>query len=98
MDVEETGTRTRRPTVKGAEYAAGLQAKKTAALARIQARQRTARSQPEFDELAAMLSRVTVAESDADVDALASQLGRMGGRKRRTLKKRGKKSRKTRKH
>ena len=98
MDVEETGTRMRRPTAKGADYAAALQAKKAAALARIQARQRTARSQPEVDELSTLLSRVTVAESDADVDALAAQLGRMGGRKRRTLKKKGKKARKTRKH
>ena len=98
MDVEETSSRMRRPTAKGAEYAAGLQAKKAAALARIQSRQQTARSQPEVDALSALFSRVTVAESDADVDALAAQLGRMGGRKRRTLKKRSKRERKTRKH
>jgi hypothetical protein len=97
MDVE-SNSRTRRPTAKGAEYAANLQAKKNAALARIQTRQRTARSQPEIDELSALFSRVTVAESDADVDALAAQLARMGGRKRKTLKKKGRKARKTRKH
>lgn len=88
----------RRPTAKGAEYAAGLQAKKAAALARIQSKQRTARSQPEVDQLSALFSRVNLAESDADVDALAAQLGRMGGRRHKTLKKKGKKSRKTRKH
>jgi hypothetical protein len=97
MDVD-TEARTRRPTAKGAEYAASLQAKKNAALARIQAKQRTARSQPEIDELASLFSRVNVAQNDADVDALAAQLGRMGGRKRKTLKKKGKKARKTRKH
>jgi hypothetical protein len=98
MDVEETSTRMRRPTAKGAEYAAGLQAKKAAALARIQSKQRTARSQPEVDQLSALFSRVNLAESDADVDALAAQLGRMGGRRHKTLKKKGKKARKTRKH
>jgi hypothetical protein len=97
MDVE-AATRTRKPTAKGAEYAAELQAKKTAALARIRAKQSTARTQPEVDELSALFSRVSVAQSDADVDALAAQLGRMGGRKRRTVKKKSKKARKTRKH
>lgn len=97
MDVERE-SRMRRPTSKGAEYAASLQAKKTAALSRIQAKKQTAKSQAEVDELSELLSRVSVAENDTDVDALAAQLGRMGGRKRKTLKKKGKKSRKTRKH
>jgi hypothetical protein len=97
MDVE-SNSRTRRPTAKGAEYSATLQAKRAAALARIQSRQRTARSKPEIDELSALFSKVNLAESDAEVDALAAQLSRMGGRKRKTLKKKGKKARKTRKH
>ena len=90
--------RTRKLTDKGAEYAASLQAKKNAALARIEARKAAAKSQVEVDELSAMFSKVSVAQNDSDIDALTAQLARMGGRKRKTLKKKGKKSRKTRKH
>lgn len=91
-------SRTRTPTAKGAEYAASLQAKKNAALARIESKKRSARSQPEVDELSALFSKVSVAQDDVEVDRLADQLARMGGRKRKTLKKKGKKARKTRKH
>jgi len=97
MDVERE-TRQRKPTEKGAEYAANLAAKKQATLSRISTRRSSARTQPEVDELAALFSRVSVAQSDADVDALAAQLARMGGSKRKTRKRRGKKARKTRKH
>jgi len=89
--------RTRKLTDKGAEYAASLQAKKNAALARIAAKKAAAKSQVEVDQLADMFSKVSVAQNDSDIDALTAQLARMGGRKRKTLKK-GKKSRKTRKH
>jgi len=96
MDIDR---RTRTLTSKGAEYSAQLQAKKNAALARIQARQRVAKSQPEVDELSALFSKVSVAQNDVDVDALADQLALMGGRKRKTRKaKKNKKVRKTRKH
>lgn len=90
--------RVRKPTPKGAEYAATLDAKKTAALARIKNKQDIAKSQQEVDQLSDLFAKVTVAQADADVDALTDQLGRMGGRKRRTYKRKGKKSRKTRKH
>jgi hypothetical protein len=75
-----------------------LYAKKSAALARIEAKKAIAKSQLEFDELSSMLSRVSVAQNEADIDALTAQLSRLGGRKLKTLKKKGKKVRKTRKH
>jgi hypothetical protein len=95
----DTDRRSRTLTSKGAEYASQLQAKKNAALARIQARQRVAKSQPEVDELSTLFSKVSVAQDDVEVDTLADQLARMGGRKRKTRKaKKAKKARKTRKH
>jgi hypothetical protein len=95
----DTDRRSRTLTSKGAEYASQLQAKKNAALARIQARQRVAKSQPEVDELSDLFSKVSVAQDDVEVDTLADQLARMGGRKRKTRKgKKTKKVRKTRKH
>ena len=98
MEIEREG-RNRKMTSKGAEYAAQLQAKKNAALARIQAKRSSARSQPEVDELSNLFSRVSVAQTDEDVDALTAQLARMGGRKRKTRKaKKTKKTKKTRKH
>ena len=95
MDVK---SRTRTMTTKGAEYMASLYAKKSAALARIEAKKAMAKSQLEFDELSSLLSKVSVAQNEADIDALTAQLSRLGGRKLKTLKKKGKKVRKTRKH
>ena len=96
MEVEG---RIRKQTEKGAEYSAQVQAKKNAALARIQAKKAMARNQTELDDLSALFTKVSVAQNDADVDALADQLARMGGRKRKTRKgKKSKKARKTRKH
>ena len=99
MDIE-TEKRRRTLTSKGAEYAATLQAKKNAASARIQARRAIAKSKDEDDALVSLMSRVNVSNNDAEIDALTAQLSRMGGRKRKTrkLKGKGKKSRKTRKH
>jgi hypothetical protein len=97
MDVENQ-RRMRTPTSKGAEYAAALQAKKNAASSRIQARRATARSKDEDDALASLMSKINVSDNDAEIDALTAQLSRMGGRKRKTRKSKGKKSRKTRKH
>jgi hypothetical protein len=94
----DTDRRSRNLTSKGAEYAAQLQAKKNATLARIQARKASTKLQPQIDELSSLFARVSVAQDDAEVDSLSAQLSRMGGRKRKTHKKNGKKIRKTRKH
>ena len=66
MDVEG---RIRKQTEKGAEYSAQVQAKKNAALARIQAKKAMARNQAELDDLSALFTKVSVAQNDADVDA-----------------------------
>jgi hypothetical protein len=94
----EAEGRIRKPTAKGAQYTADLQNKKNAALARIQARQASAKSQKEVDELSSLFSKVNVAQDDSDIDALTSQLKRMGGRRRKTVKRSKKSPRKTRKH
>lgn len=91
--------RMRTPTSKGAEYTATLQAKKQRALDRIVAKKAAAKSQADVDELADLFGRVNVANSDADVDNLTAMLAKMGGRRRKTHKRKGgKKSKKTRKH
>ena len=99
MDVEvpDLGKRARKSTPRGAEYAAALEAKKSAALARIEAKKAKATTQPEIDDLSALLDKVKVADDEDDLATLMSGM-KMGGRKRRTLKKKGKKSRKTRKN
>ena len=98
VDIPDIGKRARKLTEKGAEYAAKLQAKKNTTLAKIEVRQSNARSQPEVDELADLFNKVKVADTDDDIDALASQLARMGGRRKTRKSKKTKKSRKTRKH
>jgi len=92
--------RMRKPTALGAEYTASLQAKKQKALARIAAKKAAAKSQADVDELADLFGRVTVANSDSEVDNLTAMLAKMGaGRRRKTHKRKGgKKSKKTRKH
>ena len=91
--------RIRTPTSKGAEYTATLQAKKQRALARISAKKSSAKSESDINELAELFGRVSIAKNDAEVDNLTDMLAKMGGRKRKTHKRKvGKKSRKTRKH
>jgi len=90
--------RIRKPTALGAEYTASLQAKKQRALDRIAAKKASAKSQADIDELANLFGKVSVAKNDDEVDELAAMLSKMGGRRRRTRKNKGKKSKKTRKH
>jgi hypothetical protein len=97
VEVPDLGKRARKPTAVGAEYAAALEAKKSAALARIEAKKARATTQPEIDDLSALLDKVKVADDEDELANLMSGM-KMGGRKRRTLKKKGKKSRKTRKN
>jgi hypothetical protein len=92
--------RIRTPTALGAEYTASLQAKKQKALARIAAKKASVKSESDINELADLFGRVSVANTDAEVDNLTDMLAKMGsGRRRKTHKRKaGKKSKKTRKH
>jgi hypothetical protein len=108
MDVDEgdgaMGKRARKPTERGAEYAAAQAAKAARAQARkeklkanIQAKPR---GFPGLGDLLAELDAINIEapEADSQMDALAARLGSMGGRRRKTVKRKGKGSRKTRKH
>jgi hypothetical protein len=97
MDDSGMGKRMRKPTALGAEYAAALEAKKNAALARIQARKSKATAQPEIDDLSALFDRVKVADDEDKLAELMSGM-KMGGRRKTRKAKKTKKSRKTRKH
>jgi hypothetical protein len=106
MDVDTDG-RTRRLTAKGAEYAADMASKKAKSAARKAAmRQRLEANRGRFD-ISGMLAALDQIDTenpeaaDPMMDQLAAQLGRMGGRKRKTRKgnkSKAKKARKTRKH
>lgn len=94
----------RTPTAKGAEYAADMAARKAKSAARKAAiRQKLEANRNRFDisGMLAALDQIDVRNPEAAdpmMDQLTAELGRMGGRKRKTLKKKGKKARKTRKH
>jgi hypothetical protein len=104
MDVD-TEPRLRRPTPKGAEYAADMAAKKARSAARKSAIRQTIQANSNKFDVSGMLAALDqIDEANPDVadpmmDQLTAQLGRMGGRKRKTRKgKKSKKARKTRKH
>ena len=100
MDVEGSrkSSRTSRPTEKGAQYASEMAAKKNRIRTRIQANS----NRFDVSGMLAALNNIDADEPEADaaMDALTAKLTAMGvgGRKRRTIKKKGKKSRKTRKN
>jgi hypothetical protein len=88
------GKRSRKLTAKGADYEIQLERKKAAALARIEAKRKNASTAAEMDELSELFKSVS---TSTDVDDLTSMMVRLGGRRRKTYKKR-KNSRTTRKH
>lgn len=104
MDVD-TETRPRRLTAKGAEYAADMAAKKARSAARKASMRQTIQANSNRFDVSGMLAALDQIDTanpdvaDPMMDQLTAQLGRMGGRKRKTRKaKKNKKARKTRKH
>ena len=105
MDVEEPiGKRARKPTEKGAEFAVEVAKKKAKAeerKAKLKAKlQAKPRDFPGLNDMLAELDAIDTSnpEVDSQLDALTARFGAMGGRRRRTHKKKRHGARRTRKH